>query len=52
VGEYDKDAIINGGADSTSTATSVSGKYSGKIVSVTDKLINAKNGKFKLTLEY
>ena len=38
--------------DTTSTATVASGKYSGKIVSVTQKLVNVNKCIFKITVEY
>jgi hypothetical protein len=38
--------------DTTSTATSVSGKYAGKIVSIQQKLVNGKTGEMKVIVEY
>jgi len=44
--------IIVRSDDPTSIATSVTGKYAGKVVSLTQKVVNGKTGETKLTIEY
>jgi len=46
------DSISYASYNSTSLATSTSGRYDGKMVKVKDEVINEKAGKYKLTLEY
>jgi len=50
--QYNADGTLKRNDDTTATATVASGKYAGKIVSVTEKLVNANKSLFKVVITY